>query len=53
MKLICLHTIKWFQVLRFDISHFIYQVFLFNINNEYPTVWCQITNNNNNNNNNP
>ena len=28
---ICLHTVKWFQVLLFNISDFIYQVFLSNL----------------------
>ena len=31
--MICLHTVKWFQVLLFNMSNSIYQVFLHNINN--------------------
>ena len=30
-ELICLRTIKWFQVLQFKISNFIHQVFLSNL----------------------
>ena len=30
-KLICLHIVKWFQVLQFNISSFINQVFLSNL----------------------
>ena len=38
---------KWFQVLLFNISNSIYQVFLSNTNNLHMTEWFQITNNNN------
>ena len=46
--IICLHTIKQFQVLLFSISNFIYEVFLSNINNFHTTVWFQTTNIENN-----
>ena len=48
MLIICLRTINWFQVLPFDISNSIYQVFLCNINKLRTALWFQITNNNNN-----
>ena len=37
----------WFKVLLFNISNSINQIFLFNINNLYTTVWFRLTNNNN------
>ena len=40
------HTSKGFQLLLFNMSNSIYQVFLSNTNNLYKTAWFQITNNN-------
>ena len=37
--------VKWFQVLLFNISNSIYQVFPSNTNNLHIVVWFQITNN--------
>ena len=45
---ICLHTVKWFQVLLFNISNSIYQVFWCNMNNLHTAEWFQITKNNDN-----
>ena len=42
---LCLHTVKWFQVLLFNTNSSIYQVFLSNTNNLYTSVWFQINNN--------
>ena len=44
-ELICLLTVKWFQVSNTDNS--IYPVILGNINNLHTAVWFQITYNNN------
>ena len=41
-----MHTVKWFQILIFNISYSIYQVFQSNTNNLCTPVWFQITNNN-------
>ena len=40
--IICLHTVKWFQVLLFNISNSIYQVSC-NMNNFHTAVWLQIS----------
>ena len=37
-ELICLYTVKWFQVLLFITSNSLYQVFLFNFN-----IWNNLT----------
>ena len=47
MLMICSHTAKWFQVLLFNTSNSIYQVFPSTSNNLYTAVWFQRTNNNN------
>ena len=41
--IICLYTVKWSQVLLFNISNFIYPVFLFNWNNLHTAVRFQLT----------
>ena len=56
--IIRLHTIKRFQLLLFNISNSVYQIFLRNTNNLHKAVWIQKTtttndNNNDNNDNNP
>ena len=47
LELICLHIVKLFQVLMFNRSNFIHQVFLYNIDNLQITAWFRIANNNN------
>ena len=46
LEFICFHAGKWFQVLLFNSSNSIYQVFLCNINDLPSAVWFQITYNN-------
>ena len=45
--IICLHTVKWFQVLLSNNNNSTDQVLLCNLNNLNAAVWFQITNNNN------
>ena len=45
--IICLHTVKWFQVLLSNICNSVYQVFLSNTNNLHTALWFQTTNDNN------
>ena len=47
IQYICLHMVKWFQVLLFNISNSIYWAFLSNTNNLQKYVWFLRTNNNN------
>ena len=46
LELICLHTIKWFQVFLSNTNNSIYQVLQCNKNNLHRTVWYQISFNN-------
>ena len=43
LEFICLHTVKWFQVLLFNICNSIYQIFLSNTNKWNTAIWFQIT----------
>ena len=38
-----MHTVKWFQLLLFNISNSLYQVFLWNIDNLHRAEWFQKT----------
>ena len=46
LEIICLHTVKWLQVLLFNVSNSICQVFVCKTNNLNPALWFQITNDN-------
>ena len=46
--IICLDSVKLLQVLLFNLSTFIYQVFLSNADNFFIDIYFQIINNNNN-----
>ena len=46
LELICLVTVKWFQVFLSKTNNSIYHAFLRNMNNLHTSVWFQITNNN-------
>ena len=41
-ELICLHTVKWFQVLLFNNTNSVHNVFLWNIDILHTAMWSQI-----------
>ena len=45
LLIICLLTVKWFQVFLPDTNNSIHQIFQCNINNLHAAVWFQIANN--------
>ena len=47
LKFIYLHTVKWFQLLPFNVDNSVYEVFLSNKNNLQTAVLFRITTNNN------
>ena len=45
MLILCLHTVRWFQVLLYNISNSIHQVILSNTKNLNTAVWFHKTDN--------